>query len=165
MKLFIAPLVIGVGNALRGDDSAGLLVAQRLQARLPTLHIETASGEGVTLMELWAGAALVWVIDAVSSGAAVGTIHRLDVGTQRIPARFFHYSTHAFGVAEAIEMARVLGNLPPTMIVYGIEGRAYTMGAALSPEVAQAIDQVVVQIEAEITALNAAALTHGIDPA
>lgn len=145
-------LIIGVGNALRGDDGVGLLVAQRLQEQIPTVTVQTASGEGAALMELWIGASQVWLIDAVSSGATPGTIHRLSVAEERVPAQFFHYSTHAFGVAEAIEMARVLGKLPELMVVYGIEGRNYTMGAELSPEVTAAADQVVTQIQAEIAA-------------
>ena len=62
------------------------------------------------------------LVDASSSGAAPGTIHRFDASAEPVPARSFRSSTHAFGVGEAIELARALGKLPGTVVVYGIEG-------------------------------------------
>ena len=45
----------------------------------------------------------IW--SCVQSGAAPGTIHRLDATETPVPSRFFHYSTHAFSVAQAVELA------------------------------------------------------------
>jgi hydrogenase maturation protease len=59
-------------------------------------------------------------------------------------------STHALDVAAAIEFARALGRLPPRLIVYGIEGRSFTVSAGLSPEVERAIKQVLEQLRGEI---------------
>jgi hydrogenase maturation protease len=108
-------------------------------------------------MEAWAAAQQVIIIDATASGAAPGTIHRLDAQAQPIPAEFFHYSTHDFGVAEAIEMARVLGRLPASLIIYGIEGSTFDFGAELTPAVAQAVPEVVQRIQQEITQLPGSA--------
>ena len=41
----------------------------------------------------------------------------------------------AMNLAEAIELARVLGRLPPKVMVYGIEGKDFSAGVVLSPEV------------------------------
>ena len=65
-------------------------------------------------------------------------------------ARFFHYSTHAFSVAEAIELGRALGKLPPRVILYGIEGKDFAAGETLSPEVASAADEVLGRVREEI---------------
>lgn len=143
-------LIIGVGNALRGDDAVGLAVAQRLRARLPGISVCEATGEGTALMELWKDAGQVWLIDAIASGADVGTIHRLDVHAQPLPTTFFRYSTHAFGVGEAIEMARVLDQLPPRLIVYGIEGAYFGFAERLSPEVERAASEVVARVQREV---------------
>jgi hydrogenase maturation protease len=48
-------------------------------------------------------------------------------------------STHAFGVAEAVELARELGRLPGRLEVYAIEGADFSAGAELSAEVASAV--------------------------
>src|ERR1043166_9195305 len=115
-------LVIGIGNAYRNDDGVGLVVARELRSRLKdTARVIEESGEGASLMEVWRGADNVILADAVSSGASPGTIHRLDAGRERIPTSFFHYSTHAFSIAEAVELARALGRLPARTIIYGIE--------------------------------------------
>jgi hydrogenase maturation protease len=144
-------LIIGIGNEYRRDDAAGLVAARRLQAQLGEIvTILEQSGDGAVLMEMWKEARRVILIDAVSSGAAPGTIHRLDAKVETIPAKFFNYSTHAFGVAEAIAMATALNQLPPELVIYGIEGKSFAAGVELSMEVARAIDEVVERIKKEI---------------
>jgi hydrogenase maturation protease len=140
-------LIIGLGNHYRGDDAVGLVVARRLKEAAPEgVRVLEESGEGAALMESWKGAATVILIDALHSGAKPGTVRRLDAHGQPIPTRFFHCSTHAFGVAEAIELARVLSQLPPRVIVYGIEGKSFEAGLGLCPEVEKAGQEVVKRV-------------------
>lgn len=147
-------LVIGIGNEFRGDDAAGLRVARRVKASAPArIQVQEANGEGVALMELWQRAETVILVDAVQAGGAPGTIYRLDAHAEKIPSKFFHYSTHAFSVAEAVELARALDQLPSTLIVYGIEGRQYDVGGGLSPMVEQAVEEVAKQVCEESQAL------------
>jgi len=144
-------LVIGVGNAFRGDDGVGLIVAHRLRAlTLPGVTILEQSGEGAALVESWGSAGRVIVVDAVSSGSEPGTIHRLEVTDQPLPAHFSGGSPHAFGLAEAVELARQLDRLPSSLIIYGIEGQDFTLGADPSPEVQAAADEVASQIAQEL---------------
>ena len=146
-------LIIGVGNDFRGDDCAGLEVARRLRAlNLPGTVITEHTGDGAALMESWRAAGRVILIDATQSGVAPGIVHRLDASAQTIPAAFFSYSTHAFSVAEAVEMARALGELPPDLIIYGIEGTRFALGEALSPEVEAAITRVTDAVARDIRA-------------
>lgn len=137
-------LIIGVGNEYRADDGVGLLVARRLRKILsaPVTIIEQ-SGEGTALIEAWKDFQNVILIDAVHSGVEPGTIFRFEAHQQSIPTQFFHYSTHAFSVAEAIELARALRQLPASLIVYGIEGKNFAAGISLSPEVDKVIPEVV----------------------
>jgi hydrogenase maturation protease len=67
---------------------------------------------------------------------------------------FSRVSTHAFGVAEAIELARVLHQLPPVLVIYGVEGATFELGADLSEQVAAAVPQVVAQVRQELLALT-----------
>ena len=147
--------VIGVGNEARGDDAVGLEVARRLHRdRLEGVTVQEIGGEASSLLDRWQNAEAVILIDASVSGAAPGAIARLEPLAQPIPRGFFPCSTHAFGVVEAIELARALEQLPPRLIVYGIEGKQFDIGGELSAEVLQAIPQVVQQIENEIIALQ-----------
>jgi len=144
-------LIIGVGNAYRGDDAVGLRITQDIKKEaLVHVTVIEQSGDGTALMESWKNADTVILIDAVHSGAQPGTIHRFDVHTQTIPTKFFHYSTHAFGVAEAIELARALKQLPPHLIVYGIEGQCFEAGIGLSLEVEKAVEEVMMRVKQDI---------------
>lgn len=142
-------LILGVGNLYRRDDAVGVIVAQRLEKKVASnIAVLSLSGEGAALMDAWQKAKDVIVIDAVSSGAKPGTLFRFDAHAQSLPKQFFHYSTHAFSVVEAVELARALRQLPPCLILYGIEGKNFDSGVGLSPEVELAADE----LEKEILA-------------
>lgn len=148
----MSAIVIGVGNEYRGDDGAGRMVARSLAGRTPAgVDVKEASGESAGLMELWSGRERVYLVDAVESRRPAGTIHRLEAHRQELPRDFFHCSTHAFSVAEAVELARSLELLPPEVIVYGIEGKWFEPGQKLTPEVDQAVAEVADRILAEIS--------------
>jgi hydrogenase maturation protease len=140
--------IIGVGNRWRRDDGVGPWVADRLRAHgLPAFE---HSGEGAGLIEAWDGAGQVIVIDATASGAPAGTLHRLDAVAAALPRHFFRYSSHLFGLAEAISTARTLGRLPPRLIIHGIEGGDFGFGEDFTPEVAAAAAVVVQRILEEV---------------
>ncbi len=143
---------IGVGNDCRGDDGVGLYVARLLREQcLPaSARVLEQSGEGLALMEAWSSAQNVYLFDAVSSGAEAGTVVRLDAGDSEIPRGFFNYSSHAFSLAEAVEMARSLGELPRRVIIYGIEGTEFGHGMELTGPVERAAHEVVARVLEEI---------------
>ncbi|MGE3724138.1 MAG: hydrogenase maturation protease [Candidatus Sericytochromatia bacterium] len=144
-------LLIGVGNPFRRDDGLGPAVLAALKPTAPEGVIFSAqSGEGSTLMAAWQGYDQVLLVDAVCSGAPAGTLHVLDAMQGPIPSRFFHYSTHAFSVAEAIEMARALGELPRQLTLLGIEGADFGAGQGFSPAVQAAWPELLRQIQSQI---------------
>jgi hydrogenase maturation protease len=131
-------LVIGVGNELRGDDGAGVEVARCLSARPEQERIEISAHQGdpVGLIDEWCGYEVAVIVDTMRSGAAPGTIRRLDASEQGLPGALRgSSSTHALGLCEAIELARIIRKLPPRVIVYAIEGRSFETGSELSEEV------------------------------
>lgn len=135
--------VFGLGNPTRGDDGIGWLVAGQLKERVPEgVDVRLALGESLELIESWSGASLVIVVDAVSSGVAPGTVHRFVAGRDPLPSRP-RTSTHGLGLAEALAMARAIGRTPPRLVVWGIEGGCFEVGAGISPDVADAVPAVV----------------------
>jgi hydrogenase maturation protease len=146
-------LIVGIGNEFRGDDGVGIFVARKLrETGLPGAEIREESGEGTRLMEIWKDAHTVLLVDSVSSGAPSGTIHHIDARNERVPAGLVRCSTHAFGVAEAVELARALRELPPRLFIYGIDGQDFSMGTTLSPKVAKSALEVVRRIADEVSA-------------
>jgi hydrogenase maturation protease len=143
--------VVCVGNPWRGDDAAGLDVARRLQGTLPPdVELQEREGEPTALIDAWEGAQALWLVDAVSSGAPAGTIHRLDASDRELPAELFRASTHHVGLAEAVELARALGRLPPYTVIYGIEGESFEVGDELTPAIATASEHVAEAVREEV---------------
>lgn len=141
-----------VGNPMRGDDGAGPAVAELLRGhRLPGIEISVHSGETMDLLEAWAGAHEVYLVDAVSSGAPPGYIHRFELDSDELPRGWQSAcSTHGMGLAEAIELGRALRKLPRRLIVYGIEVGQLDHGAPLSEPVEAAVQQVAEAIRQDL---------------
>ena len=135
--------ILCCGNRCRGDDAAGLLVADRL--RELGLAAQTLSGEVTEVMEAWRGAESVILVDAVVTGARAGTVHAWDGRDLKACVRS-SASTHGLGVGEAIELGRTLGQLPAKIRIYGIEATQFAPGTTASPEVEQAAEAVAREI-------------------
>ena len=142
-------LIIGCGNRQRSDDGAGILVAERL--RKLGIEADMRIGDAADLIEAWKGADDVIVVDAVVTGAPVGSVQAWD-GRRPLATVRTTASTHCLGVAEAIELANVLNRLPTRLRIYGIEGGRFEPGAEISPEVQRAVEDVVRRIIADVSA-------------
>jgi hydrogenase maturation protease len=148
-------LLIGIGNEYRSDDGLGILAAREILRRhLPGIRVVEQSGEGTRLMETWEGYHEVLIVDAICSGKAHGDVHRIDAACMTVPKGFFHYSSHSFGVAEAIEMARELGRLPGVLMLHGIEGAQFEPGIGLTDPVVRSMPELLAAIETDILHLR-----------
>lgn len=105
-----------------------------------------SAGDGASLMADWTGFTRVLLLDTVQSGAEPGSLLRLDLTEEPLPARLASGSTHLLGVAEAVELARALGKLPAHLTFLGIEGSRFEMGAPLSEAVAGRLDEWLTEI-------------------
>ncbi len=143
-------LVIGIGNAWRRDDGAGLLVARLLRGTLTGAEVLEREGEPAGLIDAWDGATSLWLVDAVSSGSPAGTVHRIDLAEEELPPELFRASTHHLGLAEAVELARALGRLPQRVVFYGIEGASFEAGEGVTPGVEDAVTRVAQAVREEV---------------
>jgi hydrogenase maturation protease len=143
--------IIGIGNPDRGDDGVGRYVAAQLQDKIDKgITVVQQDGEIASLLLTLQQAEAAWLIDAsCSSSTTAGTIQRFDAAASRLPQLQFNLSTHGFGLAEAIELARATNTLPTTCIVYAIEGHNFDHGEPISDIVLAAAHQLVDQILGE----------------
>jgi hydrogenase maturation protease len=143
-------VVIGVGNPYRCDDGVGPAVADRMRGYgLPGLEVARSLGEATELIELWHGADLAVVVDAVrAEPAQPGRIHRLTVAAAPAGAA----SSHGVGLGEAIELARVLDRLPGRLVLYAVEVAEVGHGRGLTPAVADAARRLADRILTEVPA-------------
>jgi len=148
-------LVVGMGNPDRGDDAIGPLVVRQLAGRVsPSITLIERTGDALALIEDWAGRDAVVLVDAAAAGTTPGRVHRIDLLEEELLTDLSRASTHAFGVADTVGLARTLDLLPASVIVYAVEGANFEPGAALSPEVAAAAEEVVTRIAAELCHLE-----------
>ncbi len=140
-------LVLGLGNPIVSDDGVGLRVAAELRTRLAGnagIEVDEDYWGGLKLMERMIGYDRAVVIDAIQTGAAPGTIHRLqpnDLPTQRSA------SAHDVNLSTALTLGRQAGmHLPPdeAVILVAIEAAdILNFGEQLTPEVEAAIPRAV----------------------
>ena len=150
-------MVVGIGNPDRGDDGVGLRIASRLAGRLPPgVRLVVRGGDMLGLVQDWAAYDALICVDAAAPMGQPGRIHRLDAAGGQLPPGVSLTSSHAFGLAEAIALARELQLLPRTVAVYALEGACFDAGAPMSLEVAAAVDGVAELIIEEILGLRAA---------
>lgn len=137
-----------LGSRHRGDDAVGPLVAERLRAA--GVDVLDCADEPTRLLDAWDGLYTVVVVDAVVTGAAPGTIGRVETDGGSLPRDLGLASTHAVGVADVLELGRAVGKAPRRVIVLGVEGVAFGMGDELTPAVAAAVDEVAATALAEL---------------
>lgn len=106
-------LVLGVGNPLLGDDSAGLRVVQSLRLQLSGrsgVQVDEDYWGGLRLMERMIGFDRAVVVDAMCSGAAPGTVRVLS--PEAMPTQHSN-SAHDVDLCTALELGRRAGAALP----------------------------------------------------
>jgi hydrogenase maturation protease len=150
--------IIGVGSPF-GDDRLGWVAVEMLQRSATpaasgggSVAFAVLDRPGALLLAHWRDADRVIMIDAVRSGAPPGTRHRLQPGAW---AATEPVSSHGFGLAAALELARALDALPPHLVLHGVEIDPSNAGFSLSEPVRRALPDLVREIEREARVLAA----------
>lgn len=147
----VRQVVIGIGNLDRGDDGAGRFALRQLRGRVAAdVRLIEETGEATALLAAVEGAAAAYFLDACSSGAPPGTLHRFDLARAPWPGFLLSRAPHGLGLAEALGLARALALLPARCVVYAIEGASFALGAPLSAPVRAQIEPLVARLAAEI---------------
>jgi len=146
-------LVLGVGNRDRGDDGVGPAVTDRLKTlENERATVREAPADASAIISAWEGFSRVILVDACRSGAPAGSIRRIDATSEALPADPPGCSTHGFGLAAAVNLARAMGTLPEQVVVYAVEAETLDHGAPLSPAVEAAAVTVADRVGDELTA-------------
>lgn len=144
--------IIGIGQSFRGDDAVGLEAIRRWReefnetASRPEVQVEVCELPGLGLLDLFEGADSVLLVDAVQSGARVGTVHQISP-EELLAFSADSNSAHGWGVAETLGLARQLGLTLPPIHLIGIEAGQMKLGAGFSPEVEAVLPAVCMLIE------------------
>ncbi|MGW8248836.1 MAG: hydrogenase maturation protease [Acidiferrobacterales bacterium] len=146
--------IIGIGSPF-GDDQLGWVVADRLKtspiylSEKDKIDILVLDRPGAALISQWKDVDAVILIDAVRSGAAPGTLHMLTADD--IAGNTQLTSSHGFGVASTLALARTLDELPEHFYLCGIEIDPTNLDENLGHSAKEAINPLVDQIELVVT--------------
>jgi len=144
-------VVIGLGNPYRRDDGVGAAVAAALaDCAPPNVVVVGSVADPMGLVEAWSGASLAIVIDAaVATSSTPGRVRRCALAELRAGGRS-GLSSHGMDVANAYELARVLGRAPAEVVLLAIDVVDTGHGLGLTPAVSRAVPEAVRLALAEI---------------
>ena len=135
--------MICFGNAWHGDDGFGQHVLRRLPAGVTAFDAGTA---GLNALGYFEGCDKAVIVDAVRTGAPVGTVHRLLPRDLDPPSGEF--SLHELGVGAVLAALRE----PPDVVLVGAEvGEVHAFTDRLSAPVEAAVPEAVRLVLREIT--------------
>ena len=150
-------LILGAGNPLRRDDGIGVEIIKLLSIdqnryRLPP-EVDFVDGgtDGPGLIEYLKEYKKVILIDAVEMGLPAGTVKTFSPDEALIRIQKDSLSTHGFGIAELLKLAKEL-NITPELTIIGIQPENIGMGMGLSNTVRSRIDEIIAKVSGLISA-------------
>lgn len=144
-------IVVGLGNEFRNDDGVGLAVLRLIESRnIPGVRIIELRDDLTKLLDHLEDVTSAYIVDAVQSGSPPGTIHRIEATDQSFSPANLPRSTHGLSLRNLLELARLQGDMPKKLVIYGVEGERFGYGNAMTHAVSEAIAQVVESLCAEL---------------
>ncbi len=146
--------VIALGTSTASDDGAAIAAAQQLRT-MPNVELVIAGRPGARLLDLLDPDMPTLLLEVVELGAACGNLLEVplsELAHASVDAK--PIASHGPGAAEALAIAHAQGRELPRGIFLGIGGRQFELGGDRSPEVEQAIEDLVMAARGAIEALQ-----------
>jgi hydrogenase maturation protease len=137
-------LVLGLGNLVHSDDGVGVHAIRRLQKdeRVPR-GIELLDGgtQGISLLPHVSGCDCLLVLDAIDASEPPGTVLRLPGSAlEGLPGK---PSAHQLGVADLFVVMKLLQEVPPELMILGVQPSSTAWSSELSPQVEEAMPDLI----------------------
>jgi hydrogenase maturation protease len=151
-------LILGIGNVLMTDDSAGIRVINELERRFRfPENVELLDGgtSGIELLSYIADRDYLIIVDAIRSGFPPGTVVRVE--GEDVSAKFMtRISPHQLGLSDLLAAATLTGELPKQMVLFGIEPKRVALGLEMTDEVKGGFEKLLGVVVDELKGLGAA---------
>ena len=143
--------IIAGGNMLRGDDGVGPVVLERLRGmQMPeNVTLINAGSDPLDAIAHILDSDKAVIIDAAGMNREPGCIELLRPENLRMAVNSAPVSTHMYGLAEGIELARAVGFKTDIRII-GIQPENTGASESLSPAVAARIPDVIKLVLEEV---------------
>lgn len=144
--------VLGMGNLVHSDDGVGVHAIRSLEldARVPPRTVLIDGGtHGLSLLPYISGFSRLLVIDAIDAGEPPGTVVRFEGSSLNgLPGKS---SVHQLGFADMMVALKLLGEVPPELVVFGVQPLSTEWSENLTKPVRAALpallDAVIRQLE------------------
>jgi len=149
-------LILGLGNLLLQDEGLGVRAIERLRQNnsLPE-EVEILDGGtlGISLLPYFAGITDLLIVDAVDFDQPPGSMVRLE--GEAIPATLLpKLSMHQVGLQELLAAGYISGELPPRIVLLGLQPERVDWGTELSPAIEGALDGLAQAVLEELRAID-----------
>lgn len=149
-------LVLGIGNILMMDEGVGIRAIEEIQNRFQFQEdVELLDGgtSGIELLSYISKRDNLIIIDAIKAGYPPGTVLRVE--GKDVPACFrMRISPHQLGLSDLLLAATLTGEMPRSVVLFGIEPKRIELGLGLSDEVKANFDKLISEVIKEIRGLG-----------
>jgi len=146
-------VILCCGNPLATDDGVGFFVHEELKKKdLPeNVELIDAGTGGLDMLRFIEDADKVIIVDSITSGEQVGTIHRFAYDNDLEPP-FTKFSLHELGLMDVLKTGyAVMPHSMPEIIIIGIEIQwIEQVKIGLTPAVEKALPDVIEMVLCEI---------------
>lgn len=133
--------MLGLGNRLLRDDGVGPYLVEALAQRCgQDAGVDFVDGgtQGLALLGFLSGRPSLLILDACRAGDAPGTVRLFPYPDPLVNARK-SASAHEGNAGELLAIARLTGDLPPSVWVLGVEPGEIETGLGFSTPVLSAL--------------------------
>jgi hydrogenase maturation protease len=118
-----------------------------------TVRLLDGGTAGMELLGALGEADHLILIDALAAGRPPGTVVRVE--GPDVPATFqARLSPHQLGISDVLAAATVTGDLPATMVLFGIEPESMATGLELSATTRASLEKVITAVIEELRDLG-----------
>jgi len=145
-------LLVGVGNESRGDDGAGVLVAEAMEKHVSSRFRVMNLGEALARLlpdAIDFAPSHIIVVDAAMLGASPGSVRLMRLDEME---RVRSFSTHDLPVSVAVGL--VTSEIQAKSIAIGIQPKTVCVGCEMSIEVKRACEQVVSLLDEQLASVG-----------
>ena len=136
-------LVLGIGNVLLTDEGIGVRALNELERRYTfPENVELLDGgtAGIELLRHIRNRDYLIIIDAMKFNQEPGTVTRVEGND--VPAAFrTRISPHQLGLSDLLAAAMLTDELPPNLVLFGVEPKNLDIGLDLTDTVEASVEK------------------------
>ena len=147
-------IVLGLGNPLMSDEGIGCRIIECLLAqaeKFPSVDFVDAGTGGLSVLHLIANRKKAIIIDCAYMEMEPGTIKKFQPDEVKTIKKLAHLSLHETDIIKVINLAKMLGQYPKQLIIFGIEPHTIEPQPALSDTLNAKINDYLAAVTEELT--------------